>query len=293
MQPNHVFRAHDSYVIALAYTSGGGSLFSAGMDNVVHSWDAGEWGRMTTFVEHEKSVNCFALTPDGQTLITGSSDATVRLWDIRTQEARHILQDRQRVVAALALSSDAWWIAAGSYKGRVAVWDLEGKVVTGFPASKGNITAVAFHPTEGHVLATAGLGSDIRVWHLPDADEIATLPVTTAAVATARFTPDGRYLLALTYEGYLRVWDARTGTALPQLHVDLTGARTFALNAQGDRCAVLYEGRAEIRSFPGWAIQASLDMDAKVLNAAAFSPSSGEVAIGGADGKIRIYQIGV
>lgn len=209
MELTGTITAHHGKVTALRFTSDGESLYSAGMDNTVHHWrttgsnHAGRqgdaWQRHTSLAGHEKSVNALALTSDGSTLVTGSSDSTVRIWDTASGEVSHVLQDRKRTVAGLALSADDAWIGAASYKGRVAVWDVAGTTVTAFQAAGGNLTNVTFAPGNRRVLASAGLGSEIKVWALPDGEEITVLDAATAAVVKLRFLrhyhePDGEYL---------------------------------------------------------------------------------------------------
>ena len=291
MKPNFAFLAHDSHITSLRFTSDGRRLFSAGMDNVVKLWSVEDWSLLRTFSGHNKSVNCLALTPDEATLVTGSSDATVRIWDVATAERRITLQDRKRVVAGLSISSDGEWIAAGSYKGRVAIWSIEGEPIAAFPASKQNLVSAALSPVDRTLLATSGLGADIKIWSLPEGKGLATLTLPAAATMQVRFTSDGRHLIALTYEGALHVWRTRDWTATEAPMPIIPGARLFALNRPGDRCAILSEGHVQIRSFPEWKALLEFPVDAKVLSAAAFPPSGQMLVVGAADRRIRVWNL--
>jgi WD40 repeat protein len=291
MKPEITFQAHDSYVLGLRFTKDGRQLFSAGMDNVVKLWSVDDWSLIRTFSGHDKSVNCFALSPDEGTLVTGSSDATVRLWDVASGSQKMVLQDRKRVVSGLSMSADGEWIAAGSYKGRVAVWTMSGETIAAFPAATQNIGAVAFSPADRTQLVTGGLGSAVRIWSLPQAEEVASLEVPAVATMQVRFSPDGQQLIALTYEGTLHRWDARDWSPTPPLMPVTRGVRSLTLDSRGERCALLSEGRVQIRSYPAWKSLLELSVDAKVLNAAAFSPSGKWLVVGGADRKIRVWNL--
>jgi WD40 repeat protein len=191
----------------------------------------------------------------------------------------------------LALSPDVQWVAAGSYGGRVAIWQLDGRPIAAFPASQRNVTSIEFHPTDSHRLISAGLGPDVSIWTLPEAELSGKITAQTVAIANTQFTPDGRHLLTLSYEGQMHVWDSTTWRELTHQRVLLPGARTFALDAEGARCAILYKGRIELRSFPSWALEDDVGVTANVLNTAAFSPTGRQLAVGGADGRIRAYDL--
>ncbi len=291
MEADRTIAAHSSYVLGLRFTADGRSLYSAGMDNVVHLWETDSWRRLATFAGHDKSVNCMLLTPNENALVTGSSDTTVRIWDVKTQTTRHILQDRKRVVAALALSPDGTFFAAGSYKGRVAIWDIDGNPITAFVAAKGNVATLAFPPDRGNLLATGGLGPEIKIWSVPESDLKVTLTAETVAFSRIRFTPDARYLMGLSYEGHMHIWDTERWRRQPELEADLVGARAIAVNPSGEKCAVLYPGRFEIRRTLTWDLVQEISVSAKVLYAAAFSPEQDTIAIAAADGRIRIYTL--
>jgi WD40 repeat protein len=291
MKPNFTFLAHDSHITSLKFTSDGRRLFSAGMDNVVKLWSAEDLSLLRTFSGHNKSVNCLALTPDEATLITGSSDATVRIWDVATAEQRVTLQDRKRVVADLSLSLDGEWVAAGSYKGRVAIWTIKGEPIAAFPASKQNVASVALSPVDRTLLATSGLGPDIKIWSLPEGRGLTTLTLPAVAVMQVRFTPDGRHLIALTYEGALHAWRTRDWTATETPTLTIPGARLFALDGPGERCAILSEGHVQIRTVPEWKVLQAFPVDARVLSAAAFSPSGQMLVVGAADRRIRVWRL--
>ena len=291
MKPSFAFLAHDSHVTSLRFTSDGRRLFSAGMDNVVKLGSVEDWSLLRTFSGHDKSVNCLVLTPDEATLVTASSDATVRIWDVATAEQRLALQDRTRVVAGLSMSFDVEWIAAGAYKGRVAIWTIDGEPVAAFPASKQNLSSIALSPVDRTLLVTSGLGPDIRIWSLPEGRNVTTLPVPAVATMQVRFTPNGRYLVALTYEGALHTWSTRDWTATETPMPTIPGARQFALDRPGDRCAILSEGHVQIRSHPEWKALLEFPVAAKVLSAAAFSPSAQMLAVGAADRRIRVWNL--
>jgi WD40 repeat protein len=290
MEPSHTFEAHESYVLDLHFTQDGQTLISASMDNTVKLWNAEDWHLTQSVDAHDKSTSAIALTPDERVLATASSDNTVKLWSFPELRLLHTLQDRKRVVASVTASPKGDWIAAANYGGRVAIWDTSGELVTAFVASSKNVTSVAFAP-DGKTLASGGLGNDIHIWSLPDAEQIAEVTVPEPAVTGLRFIQEGRMLIGLGYQSTLHVWDTATWEPQPKLEREAADARAVVFSRDEDLAAVLLPGEVEVRSFADWTMHGSLAVGTTAINSAAFSPGNQRLAVGAADGKIRIWEL--
>lgn len=68
------------------------------------------------------------------------------------------------------------------------------------PDSKSVLTIMYLSPAAG--------STGIKIWNLESEGEILFIP---GKFQTARFSPDGRYILTTSQEGYAKVWDAKTG----------------------------------------------------------------------------------
>jgi WD40 repeat protein len=69
-----------------------------------------------------------------------------------------------------------------------------------------------FRP-DGKVLATAA-GETVRLWSVPAGRRLAVVTGHTDYVSSIAFSPNGRFLVSVSWDGTARVWDARNGGAV-------------------------------------------------------------------------------
>lgn len=284
------FDAHEGQVLDLLFTGEGRSMISAGMDNLMKVWSVGDWQISATLRGHEKSVNAVALSTDGDTLVSGSSDATVKLWSLSSGEVLHTLQDRKKTVSAVVLSSDGEWIASGWYGGRTVVWTINGERIVGIKASGRNLSTVAISP-DGELLATGGLGEEIKVWAIPSGALRETLSGHETAVNSLHFIDEGNRLVSLGYEGTVRLWSVETWEQERVIELDDPPARRFILSADEARGALSLEGGVQIWDTGLWEPVEELTVGTKAIGGMAFSPDRAWFAAGGADGRIRVWDM--
>ncbi len=284
------FTAHDNYVLDLCFTRDGRTLFSAGMDGVIHGWSVDTWERAFTLAGHEHSVNSLSLAGDGTLLASGSSDKTVRLWSVGDRRLRQSLQDRKKVVAAVAFSPDARYVAAASYGGRIMVWTRDGEAVVSIRASEKNLATLAFSP-DGALLAAAGLGPDIGLWSMPAGEPAGQVAGHETAVMGLCFINQGDNLLSLGYEQTLRAWDTRSWDATWARKVEPAGVRGFCVSPDESLVALPLPGQLQLRRLVDWSIMTTMPGSSQVISSVTFSPDGRLLLAGGADRTIRVWQL--
>jgi WD40 repeat protein/tetratricopeptide (TPR) repeat protein len=186
---------------------------------VVGVWDVALGNRVATLRGSAMPVTAVAFHPDGRSLATaavgGPDGRTVLvLWHLPSGRAFHTFESGPGPVRALAYSRDGRKLAAGggtepNAPGWVTAWDTETGGVLGTLDRVGLVMFLAFHP-DGALLALADHGgSKVHLWNL-SAGSLITHP-GPKQVSCVGFTPDGKRLAALGYDGNVQLCDSQTG----------------------------------------------------------------------------------
>jgi WD40 repeat protein len=251
----------------LAFQSGGIVVFPTDQPTV----------QLFAYPAHKKAVTAAAFVPGAKRFATASTDGTVRIWKLDDARKHHrALEDSSGrgkpaiptpaltlkahaggSVAALAVSPDGKRLATGGSDGVVKLWDAAtGKLLaTEEDAHRGGVLAVAFAPL-GKVLASAGADKAARLWDVTSDKtvQVHSLEGHEGPVPAVAFSPDGKQLA--------------TGTGEPKrsgpIHVwdTVTSKELLKLPGHGD-----------------------------VVTCLLWHPKSAHLASGGADKKVRFWDM--
>src|SRR5262245_15682869 len=223
---------------------------------------------------HKKPISAAAFLGDGKQSATASADGSLRVWDVTAARAhqkemeakngdakppipkpvRTVTAHPEARVTCLAVRPDAKQLASGGSDGAVRIWDAELKqLATLKDAHPGGVHTVAFTP-DGQTLATAGADKSARLWKAGEKPvELHKLDHTEAVNAVA-FSPDGKQLATGT--------GVAKESGIVQVWEVSTGKAVYKLEGHED-----------------------------VVTCVVFHPKTNHLASGGADKKIRVWDL--
>ncbi|HYT89937.1 MAG TPA: WD40 repeat domain-containing protein [Gemmataceae bacterium] len=190
---------------------------------------------------------------------------TVQLWHkdallgIRSGNGTaQVLRGLEGPVTGLAWNGGPVLAAAGG--SRILLWALpEGNILHTLTAEK-LVRALAMSP-DGKLVAGAGDDPTVQLWEVGSGKPTAALREHTDWILCLRFSPGGNLLASGGYDGLVRLWDVAAGK--------------------------------KVRDLPAAPIPPpKVPPDPVIVHSLAFSPDGKELAIGGADGQIRLVSAG-
>ena len=226
---------HPDSINAIALSSDGTKLATAGGDWVVRLWEVSTGKYINSLTGHPSAVNAVAFSPDGK--ILASAGSTLRLWDTDTGELLHAGSRDLGSIDLLAFSSNGKTLATGGgWDHTVHLWNVNtGRFLTDLTGHAGKIRDIAFSP-DGTTVITAGSDQTMRLWDVNTGTEEKNLPTPDDAinphvaanqilklldqgilpkerddVHSVKFSKDGTQLISVSSDGSLHLWNVDTG----------------------------------------------------------------------------------
>jgi sugar lactone lactonase YvrE len=205
----------------------------------------------------------FTFTPDGKTLVARSqTDRELLAWDPATGK-------EQRLFAKPVLRNQVV----------VAPWGSGG---------------LAFSP-DGKLLAMAGENHAVHLVDVAGGQELGVAAGHRAAVASVRYTADGKTVTTTSEDFSIRAWDAATGKELWQFKLT-DGSGVHALSADGRILAVAeIDGAVHLRDMAAKKELQKIDGPKGGVASLAFAPDGKTLAVYGTTEKeivIWLYDTG-
>jgi type 1 glutamine amidotransferase len=232
-----------------------------------------------------------AYSPDGRTVVTGGRDGVARIWQARTGEDLTgemllAMDGRKGAIEALGWKGTGVLVTVARNRA-VQSWDVATGKVLQSGALKAKVKNVILRPGKDCWLAGQVLGQ-VGLWNFETGEAGRTFLPKDPRVRALGFASDGKRLVAGTDKGVVRVWDAESGE-LVRTYEAGTGVRAVAASAT-HVAAALSNGVVRLWALEG-AADLALDGHKGPVNALAFGAKGDQLASGGADKVVRVWDV--
>jgi COMPASS component SWD3 len=148
-------------------------------------WNVLSRNKVRTLRGHQNYVFCVNFNPQGTLIVSGSYDETIRTWDVRTGECLKTLTVAHgTVVTSVHFNRDGSLIVSGGYDGKIGIWDTSS-------------------------------GQRLKVLSLADIPgQKPRKDGTSPGVGFVKFSPNGKFILASTWDNVIRLWSYQTTKVL-------------------------------------------------------------------------------
>jgi WD40 repeat protein/class 3 adenylate cyclase len=260
-QPVERLNGHASRTLGISFSRDGRTLYTSSLDGAVFEWDLGTTRRFgvpfTTFtsppklgpdVQNTQQLPPLAVSPDGSRFAVRVEAGKVALYSASTLRRVSVIQPHMPEVIGMAWSSHGVLALTGD-SGAVRLWDVGGQprfvgALRGLRSTNGQpevVTEAAFSP-DGKLLAAGDINhtpgntpyrfGTVAVWDVAGR-RLLWKTTTKNWISTVAFAPDGKTVAAGREDGSVMLYDARTGKAGRELHVDGGGPETSAFAPDG------------------------------------------------------------
>jgi ribosomal RNA-processing protein 9 len=189
-------RSGAATVLALAVSSDGAMLASAGADKHVHVWDARTGAHLQAFPGHRDAVTCLSFRPGSRTLFSGSADRCVKIWSLDDMAYVDTLYGHANEILALCASRRERALSCGRDR-TCRVWKVseDSQLVFNAAALAGSLESAAWvganewvtGATDGSLARWAAMKKKpAGVWHAAHGEEALGVPPTDADSGVAR-----------------------------------------------------------------------------------------------------------
>jgi len=328
-RPLYTYRGHHGSVTAVAWSSNGRLIASAGtLDSSVQVWDASTGSLILIptrtvnpaekkFISHEREPNLLATNGQGGDALAWSSDSTrlasalgndaVDVWSIATGDESIFPLGSPGDANALAWSPNGDQIAAVSGNTSVEVRSATtGNLLFTYSGHTQAVLTLAWSPDGKHI-ASGGLDGIVQVWNAATGYTQVTYRGQVKGVNAVAWSPNSGLIASGGADGTVQVWDGSTGRTLLTYGGHVGGVNTVAWQAGS---LLLHENSlrvasggddatVQVWSFGKTENTQEMALEGKILiyrghtaqvTSVTWAPDGQRIASGSADGTVQIWR---
>jgi WD40 repeat protein len=298
---------HAGIIRDVAFSPDGTRVASASVDTTAVIWDPSSGApaagpdRPLLLQGHDRLVTRVVFSQDGRRVVTASADGFAVIWNALTgaieRRLRHStdpqLPDWLAELNDVAISRDGRRVATVGRDRLGAIWDADtGRRLHTLKGHQHWAYAVAFSP-DGSLVATGGWEPAVKLWNVETGDELfgVNLQQRVDRIRRLAFSPDGRTLVAASYDGQVTEIDVASQTIARSWTAHAANANDVAFSPDGSRLVTAGDD-AVVKIWNVGTLEPILTLPLPgPVYGAAFDPSGRRLVTGGADRQVHVFEL--
>jgi WD40 repeat protein len=192
---------HKDGFVGAEFSRDGLRVVTTSLDNVARVWETPRSNLVVTLEGHTDTVNSAKFSPDGKNVVTASSDRTARVWDAQTGRLIRSFSEVYPVISA--------------------DFGPDGNLVTTVTAGRHRGLGIINGTFVRELLNSADqrrlVDPTVRIWSVKSGSVEVVLSGHSDVITSARFSPDGKYVVTASEDNTARIWVTETGYCLAVL----------------------------------------------------------------------------
>ena len=280
-------KAHPAAVRAVALHPSQPRFATAGDDGTIRQWLIPSPPQ--ELAVHKAPPRVVVTSPDGKQALSGDAAGEVRLWNLPEGIEAGSLSGGKEAVLAAVWRRDGQQIATGDAAGTIRLFQAaDGQSAGTIGGHDGGVTGLSFHPNHTQLLSSGADGL-LRLWQLPLATPRSVSQVEKGVQSLA-VTADGATAVIGSDAG-LHIVDVANGQQRAAVSV---ASKPMAVAVSPDNAhtaTVTDAGTLLVAALADGKPLAELGAHAGSASAVAFRPQAGQLATGGSDGHVRLWEL--
>ncbi len=170
---------------------------------------------------HTKSINSIDVSFDDKYIVTGGTEGSIQLWEFATGREIRSFVGHTRAVSSVCFTEDFKYIVSGGYDKKVILWDVKtGKIIREFIGHNEAVNSVDISKNGKHIVSA---GAKIIKWELNSGKKLFELQdtehFTYPGIRCVRYSPDSKYIAAISVKGKLVIWNATKKTKQDEFYI--------------------------------------------------------------------------